>query len=510
MRALVRALTAGADGDSVLWFPDRSSFLARYFLDCANGRAHGRWEYDEFEGKTLGHVVASEPEDSLHALRDQTSSDRRAILGAFTSSDARIALDALAACERGGSEPVRAVAAAARRILERTVLPDDPAVAALALFVETAEDELPSGAASRAREVADLLAVVRTLPPADVQRVLRAVGDGNWRAIDAGDLSRLTAVVAWPPESREDLVAALLPEASPPEVNGTYATHLGGMFLLLPLLDEFAWRAATATWPSADSVDAGRVVQYLAMIGALGADRNAYAPLDPVLRLALGIPPSVDAAALSAWSAGIPVDAVDAAHAAFVHGLRRLGKVSGTVTITPLRDGVVAVDNARGIWLRTAPAAPSSIAALCASLPNDFVTVGTDAWIEACLDGAGAQPAEPIDAHLLARLGEQVAHATVGSPFDLAPHVREFVTVAAQALARELAWRLPGFARSTLMYLAANFLAFDATVSEEPERFVVAVDDPPLHLVLSLTGMNRRRFVLPATGTREWVLTQAH
>ena len=172
------------------------------------------------------------------------------------------------------------------------------------------------------------------------------------------------------------------------------------------------------------------------------------------------------------------------------------------------------MDNERGIWLGTAPAAPSSIAALLSSLTTSLgtrvVAAGTEAWIEACIDTADVPAPEPIDAHLLARLADQARHATLGAPFDLTPPVRDFLLVVAQAIGRELAWRLPGFARSTLPYLAANFLAFEATVEVEQDRYVVAVGDPPLHLVLSLTGMNRRRFVLPATGTREWLLTQAH
>ena len=290
------------------------------------------------------------------------------------------------------------------------------------------------------------------------------------------------------------------------------------MFLLLPLLDEFSWRATTAGWPPLahrdGPVDAVRLAQYLSVIGVLGADRNASAPLDLVLRLALGVPAGVDAAAISEWSSDIAPDAIVAAQRAFISGLQRLGKVSGNVTIAPLRDGVVAVDNERGIWLGTAPAAPSSIAALLASISaamgTPVVARGTEAWIEACIDASEARAPEPIDPHLLARLAEQVRHATVGMPFDLAPPVRDVLLLAAQAVGRELAWRLPGFARSTLPYLAANFLAFEATVAVEPERYVVAVGDPPLHLVLSLTGMNRRRFVLPATGAREWLLTQAH
>jgi len=56
---------------------------------------------------------------------------------------------------------------------------------------------------------------------------------------------------------------------------------------------------------------------------------------------------------------------------------------------------------------------------------------------------------------------------------------------------RRFARRLPGFAHSTPDYLWRNFLAFDAAVEDELERVLVRCGRPPLHLVLTLTGMTR-------------------
>ena len=344
-------------------------------------------------------------------------------------------------------------------------------------------------------------------------------------------MSRLGGLVTWPAPARREAVRLLArsrsgrvdPARGPQEPRMT--TNLGGIFLLLPLLAEFPWRAATATWPRlegiegidsgerADGIDPSVLVQYLAVIGALGADRNAAAVLDPVLRLALGIPPVVDARAIAAWTTRIAPELIAASTEVFVASLHRLGKVSGAVTLAPLRDGVVAVDSARGMWLGVAPAAPSSIRELVASidtaLGEQCASTGSDAWIEACLEPARRAP-RPIDDRLLTGLDDQARYATVDAPLVLAPAVRDIVMLASHALGRELAWRLPGFSRSSLPYLWDNVLSFGATVAVEPERFVVDVGDPPLHLLLSLTGMNRRHFHLDATGAREWVLTQSH
>ena len=185
----------------------------------------------------------------------------------------------------------------------RGALPEDAGQAALALFVEVAtavagrrwEPQRAAGNSPNSRPY------YATRPP----KSRRAVGAGDWSSVGAAEIARLAPFVAWPAAPRAAAVELFTRvDGGAPEPAGQqpeqYATHLGGMFLLLPLLDEFAWRAATAGWPPLPQpdgpVDAVRLAQYLAVIGLLGADRNASAPLDVVLRLALGIPTRVDAA----------------------------------------------------------------------------------------------------------------------------------------------------------------------------------------------------------------------
>ena len=56
---------------------------------------------------------------------------------------------------------------------------------------------------------------------------------------------------------------------------------------------------------------------------------------------------------------------------------------------------------------------------------------------------------------------------------------------------RSFARRLPGFSGSSPEHLWRNFLDFHAAVDMEDERVVVRCGRPPLHLVLSITGMTR-------------------
>lgn len=68
--------------------------------------------------------------------------------------------------------------------------------------------------------------------------------------------------------------------------------------------------------------------------------------------------------------------------------------------------------------------------------------------------------------------------------------------MAAQGVMRTFACRLPGFARSHLAYLRANFLDVAATREEHPDRRIVTVGRPPLAVILSMTGMSRASYRL--------------
>jgi len=49
-RWLDATLRDGADGQNVVWFPDRAAYLARFLVDAAQGRAWSKWYYESFAG----------------------------------------------------------------------------------------------------------------------------------------------------------------------------------------------------------------------------------------------------------------------------------------------------------------------------------------------------------------------------------------------------------------------------------------------------------------------------
>ncbi|HYJ46473.1 MAG TPA: hypothetical protein VEV81_07650, partial [Pyrinomonadaceae bacterium] len=96
----------------------------------------------------------------------------------------------------------------------------------------------------------------------------------------------------------------------------------------------------------------------------------------------------------------------------------------------------------------------------------------------------------------LDKLREDLSHLTLPESLGLSRALDRALSVVAQHLYRAFSWRLPGFAESSLPYLASNFLDFSGSLEEEPTRRVVRVSRPPLHLVLALTGMMRQTYRL--------------
>jgi hypothetical protein len=85
----------------------------------------------------------------------------------------------------------------------------------------------------------------------------------------------------------------------------------------------------------------------------------------------------------------------------------------------------------------------------------------------------------------------------------------EAVRVASSALLREFVYRLAGMATASAEYLRRNVFVLDAELTREPERIAVELGHPPLDVLLSMAGLNRGSFTLPATGDVAWVLTSA-
>jgi hypothetical protein len=167
-------------------------------------------------------------------------------------------------------------------------------------------------------------------------------------------------------------------------------------------------------------------------------------------------------------------------------------------------------------WPASAAVAPSILlkwmtAALCLGREQALDVLGDPAWRH--LLGIPVDITTLDIARWLRHVGAArrrvLARATAieASPIVLAEHERAWLTFPrgagisapwcgtlariAHIVLRRFAHRLPGFADSTSDYLWRNFLAFDAAIELEEDGAIVKCGRPPLHLVLTLTGMTR-------------------
>jgi hypothetical protein len=73
----------------------------------------------------------------------------------------------------------------------------------------------------------------------------------------------------------------------------------------------------------------------------------------------------------------------------------------------------------------------------------------------------------------------------------------------AHALLRRFSAHLLGFGWSRAEHIYSNFLTSEATISESSARLDVRLSRCPLHVVLSLAGLDEQSYELPWLGGRE-------
>lgn len=450
MRELDRAAAArgGADPD-VLWFPDRGGYLARWLVNVSRGTAEDRWEYRQLvpsSGSLAMRIRAeTEPEPMLLALRGLPQPDLDAVLETMSPADASAVALAVAVAPSAAGEDAVAVARTVRALVESGRLTSDQRRATLAALLAGADAPSPA-AAAHARDLVQLAFALRAWSWRDRDQLVHALTAGNWSEVARFGSAEIAA--AWASWSQTERVAAV--------------TEL------------------TATAPSDSRSRAGRddadeqdgVEHAHSKLGAIFLLLPLLAAL-PFGQATEGWPPLAESPAV----AGLELLAV-------------LGVLGEGRARTALADP----------WLQLALGLPAL----------DAETIAD--WVEQV--GERRLNAIPSAfAPVLARREDAV-------PIDLADEslllngllggvAAEAVRVASSALLREFAYRLAGMATASAEYLRRNVLVLDAELTREPERIAVELGRPPLDVLLSMAGLNRGSFTLPATGDVAWVLTSA-
>ena len=525
---------------------------------------------------TLRTAICEQPPLGQAALLELSPLELRQIMHALTLQDARRILDSLAehASLGGEFDGFQAVWSAWPALPEEDRqgyrLPADDWRSALHLYLEASRRTEQVGGVPLRTATLAILRLARCLatparivgfpapdrPPPPTAGPATLYGDagspGQWllallsrsdraglySAVGPADAEILAPLLRCPPAWVQEVGQTLLSRQGEP-MGVTAATPerrytaFGGIFLLLPLLDELPLAEATYGWPDLEEIGAIALVRFLLLIQCLGQPRAWSAFADSLLRDLLGIPPSLSPAVLADWQARLTPARLHALLETLECWQRDRGAVTGEIQIlarSPARGEPVAVllDGARGIWLSVYSYPPHRLEKLLVPLRQRLAGAGEESAVLVShadflavlrrefperkiigFDQAAMAEAEPELMGIMARLPKlpaELAYLSLPRTFPLARPWRRALTVAAQSVLRNFAWRLPGFAGSNLPYLYSNFLDFTASLEDEPGRRVVRLGRPPLHLILNMTGMLRNSYRLSWLDDRPFAL----
>jgi hypothetical protein len=523
---LSKALQEG-DHNNVRHFRSRAEYLASFLADLASGCAWSQWYYESFSGLkplpvpvALRTAICNDVVTGKSALALLPPVELQQVLHQLSSQDARRILEQFAEEETAFEEALcrETVARAMSANLVGLTRLADEWRRALYLFIIVVARETTQAGGAPLRD-----AVVAAAKLAD-----------RLSGASAAESEKLIAAYARngaPFRSPADAAAQM----------GTNwrTTAFGEIFLLLPCLDEMPLSEATRDWPATDGLAAVSLARWLVLLKCCGRGQSAHAFYDPLLRDLLSIPLAVSPETLRAWQARLTPKHLEDFLAALIEWQSSRGAIEGkeqliaNVTQSGTPPELVLIDGARGLWLRVdrhlARKPQKIIRSLRASLhmmaEQEGILYSDPSLVPLLrenlpqlnvvdLSDRAAAPAEAetcgIDA-LIARLDklqDDLKFLRLPTCLKIARPLDRALSIAAQQLLRGLAWRLPGFAGSNLPYLSRNFLEFAATIEADDARHIVRIGRPPLHLILSMTGMTRQSYRLSWRDERPFALFQ--
>ena len=457
-------IDAMREGDDAIRFADRTLYLAQFLLDIVDGIAWDNWYYESFAGLRALSVTAAvrtaildDPEIGLRAL-ENLAEKAFGVARALCPADAARVLSGLAGPSTGKcAECVSTVATAAARTLH--VSAGDEQRHALVLFLASHKNEpaLDRGMLAEAsRAIARLLRCVAEGALALSQ--LRAGTDlaAIYRALGPDYAPLLAPLIT---AGSTALNALLLPGVESP---ATAFTHFGGMFLLLPLIDELPIIDGSNGWPNAGEsngeTSAASLIRFLILVKCLGGQQAFGCSSDPLVRDSMGVPPDLDWQSIARWSTRVQPEHLDQLLDALLAWRLETAAAIGPPFefVRARRPGArefFEVDPGRGIWIRRA-------------IPPNRAEVLRDAT-------------------------QDLEYLSFPRALGVRRRVDIALSIAAQGVLRSFAWKLPGFSQSSLPYLATNFLSCTAAVEQQIERTVVRIGRTPLNPILGMTGLNR-------------------
>jgi hypothetical protein len=531
-RAVICSVTNGDDGSNVLRFPNRATYLSQFLNDLAAGAAWGKWYYHGFNGlralplsAAIRETICREPATGEIALQQLAANGRLdGVLRAMNETDCRSALTALCGAGRA-DEPweitpdyLRVALREWKQTPAEYTLPNRGALRLyIALRKALAPVQLPVALVSSIRAV---LALARWMISRQAGELLAALRDGDtvsaFSLVHSEDTDVLIALLRCDHSAVVDLAqeersaAQVSVHSTSTKTGEQLFTSFGGIFWLLPHLDQLGLEECAATLPDFNGESPVALVRFLVMLKCLGAPRTLRAFFDPVLREVTGVIPVLNAQEVGNWARAVTPEKARAFQARWVACCRRRDIVDNRwLLLRSARRGRILVlsDGHRDTWLRATRSVDELVSALddmkldyhpiallcdptltnrlpleigCIPVrtwdsPEAVAWVAEDTALATCLERARS-PDQELNYLSLVSLLRSVRHV------DLA------LSLAARDVLRAFAWRLPGFDWSSVDYLYANFLNVSASIQPEPDRWTVRLTRPPLHIVLRMTG----------------------
>jgi hypothetical protein len=464
-RALIRASDVEVSG--VARFSSQAEYRAQFLSDLVAGHAWHLWYYQPFDG--IRHLpVAS----ALRTLLLEDPALGRATLAAMTPA----AWSQLAACltaveaarilegvSDDGDADTTAFEAVLQALARHAPATEPWFVLALRLFVAAIRDGAAATAtlATFVRLVAKAATLAAHHP---VATVTRAIAHHDLRALAllaGGHDLHVWSPLAQHPMWRSlvcDAIERVAPRQREAEQSaGDEAfTRFGGFLLLLPEIDALLSDAVSHALPASTIGNARNLAAWMALAHSVGGAASSAFVREAFWRDFLGIPPTVTLDALTDWLEEPLARNALTRLAGEARERSRGADVLTTLTAGGVRRRVVA-DLATLLWIR--------------------------------FDENGPMDPAPWRARRAAARVARADWTYLAPPWQLPPDWDLFFAQIAQVALRRFAYRIPGFAASSLAHLHANFLGVPGRW--DSRRRQMRLSRPPLHTMLQFTGIAR-------------------
>ena len=533
--SLVRQMSRGDEGEGdVVRFPSHAAWLAQFFRDLADGVAWSKWYYARLEGlralplhAALREALCREPIEGEAALRQLAVDGRiEKVLSTLTEPDCRAVLEAFCREERESNptEPPATRLQSAWRSWQRAPLNAGVPVAthhtALKLYLAMRDDGVASCPALP-QTLQALLSLIGWMGSPQAGLFLAALQRADSAALfqlsRGDDPDSLAALLRHDSgsvlEIAEQLGRARGSPTSEKESTETRRrfTPFGGVFYLLPRLSELGLEECAAALPFLDETTPEALARFLVLLKCLGAKRAPRAFFDPVLRELAGVPSDLSAETVRAWGSSVTNQVARDFQVRWAAGCWQRGLIDGRwLCLRSARRGRLLLLSAgeRDLYLQVGTSAhelvemlqgqPLATAhvegvlcdpSLVRTLPATIVGCAVRDWNSS--EGAGSSSTDAARATCLkhaASPDNELNYFNLPSLLRGARALDLALTVAARAMLRNFAWRLPGFAWSGAEYLFTNFLNVSATIQSETGHWLARLGKPPLQIVLAMTG----------------------